>query len=769
MGVKLLRLGVAVTFFSWLVVAGSASAAFPGRNGMLAVQPLRGAGLILVSANGSHQRTICATGSPCGSPGRPQFSPDGREILFAGPAVRLVATDGSCVDCDFGVASSPAFLPAGTDVTFIFRGGLLQDSIDGLRQANPSGGLRGISGAVWSESGELAEVVAGRVWIGRPGHLRVVGVGNEPDWAPDGARLVIVRHGWVTVVRVSGGTARRLARGTAPVFSPDGRFVAFIGPRHQVEVIAAEGGRSRLVGTIRGKSLDWQPLPAHPKACVAPEGSTVVARSPQAVVTVNTGVVTGDSEDLPGTAVMGCLYADGVERLLDHSVSNSIDWATQFGPAAVSGAYAAVVADNEDEHYGGGKESVEVFDLVTGKAAGFGGETVCSNDPICGSISRVVVGAGGVSAVDADGVSASDTLHVLCASASLCLATDSFGQFVASTSPALGSWTASTGAPAYVSGAGWGSCPSAQLCVIADGPLYTSTDPAAGTWSTFSAPGVPPPSFSSVSCPATTLCVAGTSAGQIAVSTDPAAGASSWSFEDVDPANTILGISCPSTSDCVATDPDGHVLTTADPTAGPSAWTATTVNNNLYPSDVTCPTASLCVALEWDVGVAVSTAPSSGQWKSVPLAGVQAISCPSSSLCVAAAGNAIAYSTDPASGDWTSNRMSGLAGSLSSIACPTTTFCVATGELNGEVLVSTDPSGGASTWTPVDADQISCAATPRACDTEQIIASDQTGVHVVDSTSEYEPQSPLLSNLALDGSTLTWEHAGAPMSTQLTP
>lgn len=123
-----------------LSLVSSASAAFPGRNGVLAVRPLHGTGIVLVGRSGRGGRRICTKVSVCGDPGRPQFSPDGRSILFAGPAVRLVGTDGICQNCRFGVAAAPAFRGDGTLVTFASGVSLLEDGIDGIRRGRWSGG-----------------------------------------------------------------------------------------------------------------------------------------------------------------------------------------------------------------------------------------------------------------------------------------------------------------------------------------------------------------------------------------------------------------------------------------------------------------------------------------------------------------------------------------------------------------------------------------------------------------------------------------------------
>ena len=86
------------------------------------------------------------------------------------------------------------------------------------------------------------------------------------------------------------------------------------------------------------------------------------------------------------------------------------------------------------------------------------------------------------------------------------------------------------------------------------------------------------------------------------------------------------------------------------------------------------------------------------------------------------------------------------------------------------MLVSTDPTGGASAWIPVLVDKVDCASALRACGTEQIIASDRTGVRTLDTSTEFEVRTgPQLTDLALNSDTLRWQSHGSPASTQLTP
>jgi hypothetical protein len=58
-----------------------------------------------------------------------------------------------------------------------------------------------------------------------------------------------------------------------------------------------------------------------------------------------------------------------------------------------------------------------------------------------------------------------------------------------------------------------------------------------------------------------------------------------------------------------------------------------------------------------------------------------------------------------------------------------------------------------------------CCSTP----TEEIQASDSTGVHTLDSATEPDGSPPALTNLTLTGDTLTWNNDGSPRSAQLQP
>lgn len=185
----------------------------------------------------------------------------------------------------------------------------------------------------------------------------------------------------------------------------------------------------------------------------------------------------------------------------------------------------------------------------------------------------------------------------------------------------------------------------------------------------------------------------------------------------------LSAVSCPNASLCVAGDARGDILTSSDPAAGPGSWRIARVDDKLIvgPFDegivaLACPSASLCVGADGSGDVLTSTNPSGGAsaWKLTPLesghspaplalaSGLTSISCPSVSFCVAAdrRGDALA-STDPTGGasKWRSVNVDPKPGILgiTSVSCPTRSFCVAV-DSSGNVVTSTDPTGGASAW-----------------------------------------------------------------------
>jgi Tol biopolymer transport system component len=108
--------------------------------------------------------------------------------------------------------------------------------------------------------------------------LRRVVAGAEPNWSPDGRQLVFTAArfpGDIAKISAGGRGFRRLTRTgseeRAPVFSPDGRRIAYVRgspPFEDLRVAPAPGGPSRHVISpdavqVDGEGfsgIDWRPL-----------------------------------------------------------------------------------------------------------------------------------------------------------------------------------------------------------------------------------------------------------------------------------------------------------------------------------------------------------------------------------------------------------------------------------------------------------------------------------------------------------------------------
>jgi hypothetical protein len=189
-----------------------------------------------------------------------------------------------------------------------------------------------------------------------------------------------------------------------------------------------------------------------------------------------------------------------------------------------------------------------------------------------------------------------------------------------------------------------------------------------------------------ISCPTSSLCVATDTQGDVLTSTDPTGGAQTWHLAHVDSGSrcafvtcraALSSISCTSRALCVATDSAGYVYWSSDVTADAADWQSALIGTATRTlNTVACPSASLCVIAENEGDVATSTEPTAGAsaWQTTRIDADHP--CPSA--C-------------PAIGPGLEEPP------LESIACPSASFC-AVGDWYGDVLTSSDPSGGKQAW-----------------------------------------------------------------------
>ncbi len=272
------------------------------------------------------------------------------------------------------------------------------------------------------------------------------------------------------------------------------------------------------------------------------------------------------------------------------------------------------------------------------------------------------------------------------------------------------------------------SCPAPWACVAVgadadDRGIHSEGTEAHGRW-TWS-PSTPLRSdasgvgrFAAVSCPSTARCVAVGEDGHgegIVASATRLAGAWRWSAPtgiapDASGGGGLTGVSCPAPTSCVAvgTDASSQGIVVAGRASGGSwSWGRAQAVVADYSGGgslaaVSCPTASRCVAVgmdDADQAIVLAARRSTSTWTWTPTASVPAdasgdggfdgVACPTSTACVA----------DGTDGDHEAvvdvGRPHGAtfgfavphavasdstgAGSFVAVACPSTSFCVATG------------------------------------------------------------------------------------------
>ena len=281
-----------------LVAPASANAAFPGKNGLIAWNTAwtnGGPGVSAATIKGRAKRRIglLDTSIPWAAEqsGRPRWSPSGKRLAYLnlgkgrieirsprGRLLRRVTTPGLW---------DPAWSPDGRELITAALDSrdhaLVRVRLDGtVVRRLPLPQAANSMYPSWSPTGAWIAFheVAGEsyVWRVRRNGSRAERLtqGEEPVWSPDGRRIAFIRGADVYTMRADGSSVRRVMRSRVRntdirgvAWSPDGRRIAFAAdlfepepPReYRIATVAAKGGPVRVHWKSRRfiAALDWQP------------------------------------------------------------------------------------------------------------------------------------------------------------------------------------------------------------------------------------------------------------------------------------------------------------------------------------------------------------------------------------------------------------------------------------------------------------------------------------------------------------------------------
>jgi Tol biopolymer transport system component len=212
----------------------------------------------------------------------PAWSPDGRRIAFtAGSALYVMSADGTRPRLlrreagDF--AQGPSWSPNGR--TLLFATIRLESDLE-IAVVNANGTrLRLLTRNTvrdhsprWSANRRrIAFVRRGAVWLlnaDGTGQRRLV-VGTSPTWSPSGREIAFATGGGVRIVPVGGGASRMLAPGALPAWAPRGRELALVRELRVILVDVASRSERTLADYARAcpvmnelttiDGLDWSP------------------------------------------------------------------------------------------------------------------------------------------------------------------------------------------------------------------------------------------------------------------------------------------------------------------------------------------------------------------------------------------------------------------------------------------------------------------------------------------------------------------------------
>lgn len=287
-----------------LVSPGSAGAAVPGKNGLIAFSAVtsNGSQLFTVQPNGHDLRQI--THGP-GEASSPDWSPDGRWLAHSLDecTIALVRPDGTDQriipsQTTDGCEYDPAFTPDGAHLVFERDDATGDEQVIWIMDLNGNGrrrigtGPRGAGTPEVSPDGATVTFLSGTAndltalfamsISGGPARQvtpTLYGITYKHDWAPDGSRLVMSDNADdfdhpanLVTIRPDGTGLRYLTdlqtpdqRALAGGYSPDGKWITYRlehGDQNALMIVRTDGQGAHAVlpfSSFRPRLIDWGP------------------------------------------------------------------------------------------------------------------------------------------------------------------------------------------------------------------------------------------------------------------------------------------------------------------------------------------------------------------------------------------------------------------------------------------------------------------------------------------------------------------------------
>jgi Tol biopolymer transport system component len=280
-----------------LALGGTAHATYPGRRDGLITYAMNVDGNVDLYSTAPNGRGLRRLTDSAAFDGCPSYSADGRSLAFCsgtlGGAIEIwtMREDGSRayqVSHLGGSASFPDFSPDGRRIVF---GAITPTAADPASShlfvvnRDGSGLVQLTAGApsdafpAWSPDGRrVAFIRDGQVWTMRANGSDSRQITSDPapkdqlpDWSPDGRRIAYMSGGDIWVMNADGGRQRPLFADPttvefAPNWSPTGRQISFVSLHtladRTVEVANADGTCRHVLRAGPGFQLApaWQPI-----------------------------------------------------------------------------------------------------------------------------------------------------------------------------------------------------------------------------------------------------------------------------------------------------------------------------------------------------------------------------------------------------------------------------------------------------------------------------------------------------------------------------